>query len=119
MRPAALLFGILALGAAGYGAHAVARLGVARFEAATGAEAARALGAAGQGWAGAAIDGLRVTLDGEAPDEAALVRALGALRGLVDDGRIENRATVRAAAAVPPPDFALEILRDDLSLIHI
>ena len=121
MRPAALLFGVIALGAAAYGAHALARLGVARFEAATRAEAVQALAGAEQGWAEVEIDGLGVRLAGEAPDEAALVRALGALRGLVDDGRIENRATVRAADAVPPPDFALEILRDDarVSLIGL
>ncbi len=121
MRPAALLFGILALGATGYGAHTLARLGVARFEAATAAETTRALETAGQGWARAEIDGLNVRLGGEAPDEAALVRALGALRGVVDDGRIENGASVRAAAAVPAPDFALEILRDDtrVSLIGL
>lgn len=112
MRPAAFLFGVIALGATGAGAWHLAREGVARFEATTGAEMTAALDEAGQGWAEAEIDGLRVILTGAAPDEAARVRVLGVARTLVHARRVEDEMTIRAADPVAPPDFSLEILRD-------
>ncbi|PZQ49672.1 MAG: hypothetical protein DI556_09370 [Rhodovulum sulfidophilum] len=112
MRPAAFLFGVIALGATGAGAWYLAREGVARFEVETGAGVGGALAEAGQPWASAATDGLRVLLSGEAPDEAARVRALGVARALVDARRVEDHMTIRAADPVAPPDFSLEILRD-------
>jgi OOP family OmpA-OmpF porin len=121
MRPAAFLFGVIALGATGAGAWELAREGARRFEAATGAEMSAALADAGQGWTRAEIDGLRVVLTGAAPDEAARVRVLGVARALVDARRIEDQMTIRAADPVAPPDFSLEILRDDtrVSLIGL
>ena len=66
--------------------------------------------------------GSKVTLAGAAPDETSRFRALEIARQVVDDGPDRpTRRRSRAAAPLPPPPFALELLRNeaDVSLIGL
>lgn len=66
-------------------------------------------------------DGLQVVLSGTAPDEVARFRAVEAAGAAVDAGRIVDRIAVTAPEAAPPPQFAVELLRNDagISLIGL
>lgn len=121
MRPMALIFGLIALGGVAGGAYELSRRGVARFEEATHAGMTEALAREGQDWAEVATDGLIVVISGEAPDEAARVRALAVARAVIDESRVVDRATVRTADPAAAPEFSLEILRDgeEVSLIGL
>ena len=68
---------------------------------------------AGIDWADVQTDGLQVILTGRAPDERARFRAVTKTAEFVDPGRIVDGMDVTATAAVAPPRFALEILRND------
>lgn len=121
MRVRAILFALVAFAAAGAGAWRIAGEATARFERDTAAELEAGLRAAGQGWAGVAVDGLVVTLSGSAPDETSRFKAAEIARAVVDERRIRDETTVAAVAPLPPPPFALELLRndDDVSLIGL
>lgn len=121
MRLRAILFAIVALGGAGFGAYRLADLAAARVERETRADLGQALAAAGDAWVRLDTDGLIVTIAGEAPDETTRVQALGIARQLVDDRRIADHTTVRAAKPPTPPDFAVELLRNEgaVSLIGL
>lgn len=121
MRLRAILFAALAFVLAGAAAWRVAEEAAVRLERQTAADLATALGAAGQGWAHAGTDGLRVTLTGAAPDETSRVKVVEIARAVVSGGRIHDETTVAAATPLPPPPFALELLRndDDVSLIGL
>lgn len=67
----------------------------------------------GHDWAGVGADGLRVTLYGTAPTEADRFRALSLAGGVIDAGRISDAMQVAEAEALTPPDYAVEILRND------
>ncbi len=121
MRLRAFLFALVALAAAGAGAWKLAEAATAWYEKATGAQLTQALDAAGQNWAAVATDGLKVTLTGAAPDETSRFRALEIARQIVSEPRITDTTTLRATAPLPPPPFALELLRNDadISLIGL
>ena len=100
MRLRAVLFAVVALRRRrrrrpGSSAEAA----TARYERATAAQVATALGAAGQDWASVATDGLKVTLAGAAPDEASRFRALEIARQVVDARRIDDTTTLRRGRA--------------------
>ncbi len=80
-----------------------------------------ALSTAGHHWAGVEADGLRVTLTGTAPTEAARFRALSVAGTVVDSDRLIDAMDVAAAASIEAPDFMIEILRngDGISLIGL
>ena len=79
------------------------------------------LSASGHEWTNVAVDGLSVTLTGIAPDEATRFAALSAAGRVVDATRIIDEMDVVAAAAIRPPDFSIEMLKneDGVSLIGL
>ncbi|MEL6640475.1 MAG: OmpA family protein [Pseudomonadota bacterium] len=76
---------------------------------------------AGHDWASVLSDGLQVILEGEAPSEAARFRAISAAGTIVDASRVIDNMDVKAPDVIAPPDFAIEILRNDsgVSLIGL
>ena len=75
----------------------------------------------GYEWASVLGDGLQVILEGEAPTEAVRFRAISAAGGVVDASRVIDNLSVIDSAAIAPPEFAVEILRNDagISLIGL
>lgn len=75
----------------------------------------------GHEWASVLGDGLQVILEGEAPTEAVRFRAISAAGGQVDASRVIDNLSVRDSARVVPPEFAIEILRNNsgVSLIGL
>lgn len=84
-------------------------------------EVTQALRAAGHDWVRVRSDGLRVELSGTAPTEVERFRALTQAGMAVDAGRVSDAMTVASVEAMTPPDFKLELLRNDqgLSLIGL
>ncbi|GGX55758.1 membrane protein [Tateyamaria omphalii] len=72
-----------------------------------------ALDTAGLTWAEVQADGLQVTLAGIAPTEAVRFAALSTAGSVVDAARVIDEMEVEAAAAIAPPRFSAEILRND------
>lgn len=70
----------------------------------------------GMTWAEVEADGLQVTLAGVAPTEAVRFAALSTAGGIVDAARIIDDMQIEAAAAIAPPRFSAEILRNDAGL---
>lgn len=64
-------------------------------------------------WAGVEADGLRVTLTGIAPSEAARFRAVNQAGRVVDSGRILDEIAVAPSKVIEAPRFSLEMLRND------
>lgn len=79
------------------------------------------LAADGFRWATALGDGLQVVLEGEAPTETARFEAISAAATVVDGARVIDNLRVAEAEALAPPDFAVEILRNNsgVSLIGL
>ncbi len=75
-----------------------------------------ALDTAGLTWAEVEADGLQVTLAGIAPTEAIRFAALSTAGSVVDAARVIDEMEVEAAAAIAPPRFSAEILRNDAGL---
>ena len=75
----------------------------------------------GHEWASVLSDGLQVIVEGEAPSEAARFRAISAAGAVVDASRIIDNMSVKATERLAPPEFAIEILRNDsgVSLIGL
>lgn len=67
----------------------------------------------GMTWAEVQADGLQVTLAGTAPTEAIRFSALSTAGSVVDAARIIDEMEVEATAAIAPPRFSAEILRND------
>jgi len=80
-----------------------------------------AMEAAGYSWVEVQTDGLQVVLLGTAPSEAERFRALKLAGAVVEATRIVDSTDVQSAEAIQPPDFSLEILRNDdgISLIGL
>lgn len=72
-------------------------------------------------WTSVLGDGLQVILEGEAPSEAARFRAISAAGRVVDASRVIDNMSVAVTEALAPPEFAIEILRNDsgVSLIGL
>lgn len=75
-----------------------------------------ALDARDMTWAEVQADGLQVTLAGTAPTEAVRFAALSTAGSIVDAARVIDDMQVKAAAAIAPPKFSAEILRNDAGL---
>lgn len=67
-------------------------------------------------WAEVQADGLQVTLAGTAPTEAVRFAALSTAGSIVDAARVIDEMQVKAAAAIAPPKFSAEILRNEAGL---
>jgi len=74
-----------------------------------------------QEWVSVLGDGLQVILEGEAPDEGSRFRAISAASSIVDSSRVIDNMKVKETERIAPPDFAIEILRNDsgVSLIGL
>ena len=75
----------------------------------------------GEDWAQVEAEGLHLRLTGIAPRESARFHALTIAGEVVDSYRIRDDMQVEASAAFIPPDFSIEILRNDdqVSLIGL
>lgn len=73
----------------------------------------RTLDKTGHEWAEVTADGLRVTLDGIAPDEASRFTAISVAGGTVDAARIIDQMQVTPTADLSAPRFSVEILRNE------
>lgn len=103
---------------ASFGAAVVA---VNRIEQSARFDITAALAADEQDWADVTVDGLRVVMTGEAPDEAARFKAISVAGSVVDATRVIDQMTVAESGVIEPPRFAIEILRnlDGVSLIGL
>lgn len=81
----------------------------------------RALDAAGNSWVEVETEGLQVILSGTAATEAARFRALSIAGGVVDSARLIDAMSVVDQEGLAPPEFKLEVLRNDdgISLIGL
>ncbi len=72
-------------------------------------------------WAEVHAEGLQIFLAGVAPSEADRFRAVSAAGRIVDAARVIDNMEVPATAAIAPPRFSVEILRNDagISLIGL
>ncbi len=66
----------------------------------------------GMTWAEVEADGLQVRLAGIAPTEAVRFRALTTAGSVVDAARVIDDMEVEAQAAIVPPHFSVEVLRN-------
>jgi len=75
----------------------------------------------GHNWASVLGDGLQVIIEGEAPTEAARFNAISTAGKIIDASRVIDNMSVIDAAGIAPPEFAIEILRNDsgVSLIGL
>ncbi|MEP1386707.1 MAG: OmpA family protein [Yoonia sp.] len=75
----------------------------------------------GHDWASVVSDGLQVVLEGQAPSEAVRFRAISAAGSIVDASRVIDNMDVIDSQSIAPPEFAIEILRNDsgVSLIGL
>lgn len=79
-------------------------------------EVRAALAAAGQDWVEVRADGLEVRLTGTAPSEVERFRAMSQAATAVDATRVLDRMTVAATEAMTPPEFKVELLRNDAGI---
>ncbi|MFD2813994.1 BON domain-containing protein [Paracoccus aerius] len=66
-----------------------------------------------QDWVRVTTDGLQVRLTGTAPSELDRFRAMTLAGGAVDPARVVDGMTVASAEEMAPPDFKIELLRND------
>ena len=67
----------------------------------------------GYAWAQVSSDGLRVTLSGTAPNEAARFRAINLAGTIVESSRLVDSFEVTPARTVEAPRFSVEMLRNE------
>lgn len=70
-------------------------------------------------WAEVDTNGLQVFLIGTAPDEAARFQALSEAGSVVDAARVIDQMLVEEPEGIAPPDFSIEILRNDAGVSAI
>lgn len=75
----------------------------------------------GMVWSEVDADGLQVFLGGTAPTEADRFKALSVAATVVDAARVIDQMNVADSAEIAPPEFSIEILRNEsgLSLIGL
>jgi len=64
-------------------------------------------------WVQASADGMLVTLQGTAPNEAARFRAVNVAGSVIDSGRVRDELDVTPANQIEAPRFSIEMLRND------
>ncbi|MGH1412882.1 MAG: OmpA family protein [Pelagimonas sp.] len=74
---------------------------------------------AGLTWAEVDTNGLQVFLIGTAPDEAARFQALSTAGSVVDAARVIDQMLVEEPEDIAPPEFSIEILRNDAGVSAI
>ena len=113
MRLSALFIRLIVFAAAGFLSVAAARTTVSVVEERSVMAVQETLVDQGYEWAAVLGDGLQVILEGEAPTEAVRFRAISAAGGMVDASRVIDNLSVADSAVIQPPQFAIEILRND------
>ncbi len=121
MRLSALFIRLIVFAAAGFMSVAASRTAVAVVEERSVIAVQETLVDQGYEWASVLGDGLQVILEGEAPTEAVRFRAISAAGGMVDASRVIDNLSVTDSEIIAPPEFAIEILRNDsgVSLIGL
>ncbi|WP_439155456.1 OmpA family protein [Yoonia sp.] len=121
MRLSAIFLRLGAFACAGYAAFAAAQTTVAVVEGRSVQAVQESLLEQGYSWAAVQGDGLQVILEGQAPTEVLRFRAISAAGAMVDASRIIDNLSVADSAEITPPQFAIEILRNDsgVSLIGL
>ncbi len=121
MRLSALLIRLIVFAAAGFLSVAAARTTVAVVEERSVLAVQETLVDQGYEWATVLGDGLQVILEGDAPTEAVRFRAISAAGGMVDASRVIDNLSVTDSEIITPPEFAIEILRNNagVSLIGL
>ncbi|MDW4500394.1 OmpA family protein [Sulfitobacter sp. D35] len=113
MRLSIALFTGLSFAAAAGLSYVTANASVQFIEDNTEIEVRDTLDEEGLTWAEVEADGLRVIVAGTAPTEALRFRALSTVGSMVDAARLVDEMEVEATAAIDPPRFSAEILRND------
>ncbi len=121
MRLSTIAIVLAVFGAAAGGAYVSARAAAGWIETTTVDAVENRLKVDGHNWATVSADGLRVTLDGEAPSEAERFKVLSSVGSVVDASRVYDNFTVAELGGLEAPDFSIEILRNDagISLIGL
>lgn len=121
MRLSAIFIRLIVFVAAGFLSVAAARTTVAVVEERSVLAVQETLVDQGYDWASVLGDGLQVILEGQAPTEAVRFRAISAAGGMVDASRVIDNLSVADSAIIQPPQFAIEILRNNagVSLIGL
>ena len=96
-------------------------LGVGWFESQTEAQISSVLVAQNVDWMEVEADGMSVKLSGFAPDEGSHLHVLEAISGIISTSRLSDTIEIDRNKRVAPPQFSLEILRndDEISLIGL
>ncbi|MBD3664456.1 OmpA family protein [Sulfitobacter sp. TSTF-M16] len=113
MRLSALLIITLTFAAAAVVALVTANYSVKLIEENSEIGVRDALDNEGLTWAEVQANGLQVTLAGIAPTEAVRFRALSTAGSIVDAARVIDEMEVEAQAAIAPPRFSVEMLRNE------
>jgi OOP family OmpA-OmpF porin len=79
----------------------------------------RALLLNGEEWAEVDTSGLQVILSGTAPTEIARFRAVSVAGSKVDSGRVIDQMEVPPPAVITPPEFSIEMLRNESGISMI
>lgn len=119
MRLAPKFYSLLAFVLAALICVLAARAAVAVVETRSADAVQAALMDQGQDWATVVADGLQVVIEGQAPTEAARFRAMSIAGGIVDASRVIDDMSVVDAAGIAPPEFAMEILRNDSGILLV
>ncbi len=113
MRLSSVVSGAAAFGVAAALCLIAARFAVMAVEDGSEIAVRRALDTNDLHWAEIHADGLQVVLSGVAPTEARRFQAVSVVGTEVDAARILDQMEVEATAALAPPRFSAEILRND------
>jgi OOP family OmpA-OmpF porin len=121
MRLSALTVAIAAFLIAAILSVVTARVVVATVEDRSVDAVQEALMGQGHTWASVQGDGLQIVIEGQAPSEASRFRAMSSAGSVVDASRVIDNMSIVASQGITPPDFAVEILRNDsgISLIGL
>lgn len=113
MRISALFIRLIAFVAAAFLSVAAAQTTVAVVEERSVLAVQETLADQAYEWASVLGDGLQVILEGDAPTEAVRFRAISAAGGVVDASRVIDNLSVTDSEIIVPPEFAIEILRNN------
>jgi len=113
MQRLALFTGVLALALAGAASYLAANLMADYVETSTTRQITQVMDQQGFGWISVRPDGMIVNVSGTAPTEAGRFKALIALKKVVNSDRINDSIVVVEPDDLHPPEFSLELLRND------
>ncbi|MEM0935801.1 MAG: OmpA family protein [Pseudomonadota bacterium] len=113
MRLGPKIIALAALAIAGALSWLSANVAAGIIEARSEAAVRTALIEAEHDWARVHTDGLQIHIEGEAPTEAARFNALSVSGEVVEASRVIDATTVTPAKPVAPPQFSVEVLRND------